>query len=234
MKQDYMKERFDSVDRSTTFQRIINCFDLSHKKVLDLGCGYGEHLAHFGKGSLGITTSHEEVEVGKKHSLDIIFGNAEFLEETHLPNDIDAVWANNLFEHILSPHALLMKLKKHTVSNGLLILGVPVIPKIATLISSRHFSGVLASNHINFFTKETLVLTVERAGWRVCEVRPFWSSSTSADRLFNKIAPHLYVVARNDSEFKYPDKKYREWIADKHYRYLFDITNQNNDSYSPL
>lgn len=228
MNQKPFQERFDAVAASGTFRRIVNRFDLSRKKALDLGCGYGEYLTHFGKGSLGITTSREEVDVGKERSLDIRFGNAEFLEETSLPADIEAVWANNLFEHLLSPHAFLMKLKKNVVPDGLLILGVPVIPKVTALMSLGRFRGALASNHINFFTKETLVLTAERAGWRVLEARPFWFSSVWLDRLFVPLAPHLYLIAKNDAEFKYPGKKYNEWMAGEHYRHLFEITGQTD------
>lgn len=225
MKQN-ITERFNDVSRSDTFRRIIANFDLSRKKVLDLGCGYGEYLIHFGKGSLGITTAHEEVRVGRERSLDIRFGNAEFLEELSLPDVAEVVWGNNLFEHLLSPHAFLMKLKKSVVPDGLLILGVPVVPKITSLVAVSLFRGAFASNHINFFTKETLRLTVGRAGWEVCDVRPFWFSSAWLDRSLAWLAPHLYVVARNNAGFKYPDKKYGEWIADDHYRYLFEITDQ--------
>ena len=228
MNQKPFQERFDAVAASGTFRRIVNCFNLSHKKVLDLGCGYGEYLSHFGKGSLGITTSREEVGVGEGRSLDIRFGNAEFLEEISLPVGIEAVWANNLFEHLLSPHAFLMKLKKNVVPDGLLILGVPVVPKVTALMSLGRFKGALASNHINFFTKKTLALTTERAGWCVLEARPFWFSPAWLDRLFVPLAPHLYVVAKNDAGFKYPEKKYNEWIADKHYQHLFEITGQTD------
>ena len=228
MKRDDFQKRFDGVARSMTFQRIIRQFNLAHRKVLDLGCGYGEYLAHFGKGSIGFTTSHEEVKTGTERALDVRFGNVEFLEEYSLPHLIEVVWANNLFEHLLSPHAFLMKLKRRTISDGLLILGVPVIPKIVSLMFLGRFRGSLASNHINFFTKETLSLTVERAGWHVITTRPFWFSSAWLDHVSSQLAPHLYVIAKNDNEFKYPNKKYNEWIADAHYKYLFEVTGQND------
>ncbi len=228
MNHETLEKRFVAVSRSATFRRIVDRFELSHKRVLDLGCGYGEYLTHFEKGSLGITTSQEEVRAGKERSLDIRFGNAEFLEEISLPDVTEAVWANNLFEHLLSPHAFLMKLKKNVAPGGLLILGVPVVPRVSALVLLSRFRGSLASNHINFFTKETLALTVKRAGWEVSEVRPYWFSPAWLDCAFSWVAPHLYVVAKNNPGFKYPDKKYNEWIADSHYKDLFEITDQND------
>ena len=36
-------ERFRLVEKSSTFKRIADTFDTYNKKVLDMGCGYGEY-----------------------------------------------------------------------------------------------------------------------------------------------------------------------------------------------
>ncbi|MEZ4156844.1 MAG: methyltransferase domain-containing protein [Candidatus Paceibacterota bacterium] len=153
----------------------------------------------------------------------ISFGNVENIDELELPKDFNAVWANNLFEHLLAPHAFLMKLKTAVNDNALLILGVPVIPKISTLLKVKKFRGSLSSAHINFFTRESLRLTAERAGWKIVAVRPFIFTSKLLDFFASFIAPHLYVVAKNDSKFIYPPKKVNEWEGDEHYAKLLKI-----------
>jgi SAM-dependent methyltransferase len=211
------EDRFKPVAESGVFKRIRSHFGLSHKKVLDLGCAYGEHLVHFGPGSLGITTTSAEVAYGKEHKLPIIQGNVERLGDIHLSERFDAFWANNLFEHLLAPHAFLIEMKRYAGPDAILILGVPVLPRIASLVRLRRFRGALAVAHINFFTRETLRLTIERAGWRVQAVRPFVGSIAWLDTLLGFLSPHLYVIATNDAHFRYPEKKLKEWEDDDLY-----------------
>ncbi len=225
-----IRSRFAPVAASSTFRRIRTRFNLSGKKVFDIGCAFGEHLVLFGKGSVGLTNSSEEAAFSKEMSTTVLVGNAERLDALELPRPFDAIWANNLFEHLLSPHSFLINLKTIAKSDTLLILGVPVIPKVSSLVSLRRFRGALAVAHINFFTRETLVLTAERAGWRVREVRPFLISLAWLDTLLGFFAPHLYVIAENDSSFRYPDKKSLEWSADDSmYARLFSATQESSE-----
>jgi SAM-dependent methyltransferase len=217
---------FKKIDGSTTFRNICDLFGLRNKKVLDIGCGHGQYLKHFGKGSIGVTTANDEVIFGKQNGLDIVFGNAEYLGETNFNTEFEAFWANNLFEHLLSPHAFLMNLKKTAKDDALVILGVPVVPKIVSFLNMKWWRGPLASNHVNFFTHTTLRLTVEYAGWKVLAVRPFIFKNRLLDTIVRPFAPHMYVVAKNRPDFQYPPKKVHEWEGDSHYTNLLKITNQ--------
>ena len=221
------KDLFHTIEKSRTFRNLCELFGLTSKKVLDIGCGHGHYLIHFGPGSIGITTAQEEVDFGEANSLSIQFGNAEDVTETLGNQTFEVFWANNLFEHLVSPHIFLMKLKKIANKDSLIILGVPVIPKIVSLVHLRWWRGMLASNHIIFFTEDTLGLTVERAGWSVESIRPFIFQNRILDAIVKPIAPHLYVIARNKADFKYPPKKVGEWKDDPKYDELLSITHQN-------
>lgn len=218
-----ISKRFDNVSKSKTFNQILDVLGLRNKKVLDLGCGYGEYLVKFGEGSLGVTTTLDEIEYGKSKNLKIIQGNVELIDNIDLKESFEAIWANNLFEHLLSPHAFLIKLKTVSHQNTLLILGVPVIPRIVCLMKINKFRGALAVAHVNFFTRESLLLTVERAGWKVSDIRPFIFENRFLDKIFSFFAPHLYVVAYNDANFKYQDKKLKEWKDEAHYQNILKI-----------
>ena len=204
-----IEQRFINSAKSKTFRNIVNNFGLGKKTVLDIGCSYGELLAHFGKGSVGITISKDEAEYGKAKGLDVRYGNIE--SDTFILNEkFDVIYANNLFEHLLSPHQFLVRIKKYLKPGGILILGVPCIPKIVLLLHLKKFRGSLALAHINFFSKETLVRTVEKAGWKPATVRGFHFLNSITDRLLNPIYPHFYVVAEPDPNFQYSEKRLRE------------------------
>ncbi len=190
-----IERRFHNVNRSKTFKNIVNTFSLHEKQVLDIGCSYGEHLAHFGKKSVGLTTIAREVAYGVSRKLDIRSVDIEHAEGVEL-GTFDAIFCNNLLEHLYAPHTFLEKLKTLLRPGGVLILGVPCIPKFSFLLRFKKFRGSLAESHINFFMRETLAKTVERSGWSVRMVRGFHFKSRLLDMLFQPVYPHFYVVAR--------------------------------------
>ncbi len=186
-----IEKRFEKVKHSRTFRRLLKEHKLSETRVLDIGCGYGEYLSLFGKGSFGLTTIEREVKYASTKGLSVQIHNGELLHELSIPEPFEVVWANNFFEHILSPHAFLVHLRRIVTPRGKLILGVPVIPKIAFLLRFRKFHGALATSHINFFTQESLELTVARAGWTIEESRSYVLPKFF-DILVSLFSPHIY------------------------------------------
>lgn len=207
-----VEQRFKNTAQSKTFNNIVRMFDLDKKSVLDIGCSFGEFVACFGKESTGITIVEDEVAYGIARGLDIRYGNIE-ADDFVLDQKYDVIFANNIFEHLYSPHHFLCKIKGYLKPGGMVILGVPCIPKIISLLRLKKFRGSLASVHINFFTRETLVKTVERAGWKPMTVRGFHFSHKILDRLLDPIYPHFYVVATIDPSFAYPEKRMKELLG---------------------
>lgn len=192
--------RFDAVSRSRTFRNIITAFQLGGKAVLDLGCSFGEHLAHFGDGSTGITITPEDAAEGVRRGLDVRIGDAE--QKLPIDKAYDAIYCSNLLEHLQAPHRFLVDIRSVLKPGGVLVLGVPVIPFPPMLMGLRKFHGALAVSHINFFTGDSLRITAERAGWRIRAVRGFRLKSELLDRLAFYLYPHLYVIAEPDPDFK--------------------------------
>jgi 2-polyprenyl-3-methyl-5-hydroxy-6-metoxy-1,4-benzoquinol methylase len=204
-----VEKRFKNVGKSKTFKNIVQTFSLNKKTVLDIGCSYGEFLVHFGKGSVGFTITPEEKDVGQACGLDVRLIN---IEETDggLEKKFDAIFANNILEHMQSPHNFLLKIKNFLKPEGTLILGVPCIPKITWLMNFKKFRGSLASLHINFFNRDTLIKTAEFAGWMVHETRGFRLRNHFLDVLLNPIYPHFYIVAQVNKNFTYAPKRLKE------------------------
>lgn len=217
-------DREAAVLASKTFQRIADYYSLETKRVLDLGCGYGEYMQRFGPTSVGITTTPEEVEYGKTINRDIRLGNIEYLSDCLSKDErFDVIWCNNILEHLLSPHAFLVKLKQFAGPDTMLMIGTPMVPFFPVLMKLPKMSGALASPHINFFTKKTYHLTAQFAGWSVASTRPFLFKNQLLDESINTIAPHLYLIAKNNATYKYPPKKLHEWEHDAAFKELLSI-----------
>lgn len=204
-----IEKRFKNTAKSKTFRNIVKTFDLDKKSVLDIGCSFGEFLIHFGEKSVGITIAQDEAEYGKNKGLDIRQGNIESDSFT-LNEKFEVIFSNNLLEHLYSPHEFLHRIKKYLAPNGMLLLGVPCIPKITSLLHVHKFRGSLAEAHINFFTLDTLRKTVERAGYDIADIRGFRFANRMIDHLPDSIYPHLYVIAKPQPGFKYTEKRMRE------------------------
>ncbi len=203
-KQDEIEARFRSVAHSKTFGHILDARGLRGKKVLDIGCSHGEFLAHFGPGSAGLTIMEREAQYGQARGLDVRLGN---IEEPDVPvredEKFDAIFANNILEHMYGPYAFLLRLRSFLAPGGIAIIGVPCVPKVVSLWHFKKFRGSLAVSHINFFTRDTLIKTIERAGWRVESARSFHVGPAWLDRLLDPIAPHFYITATPDPSFVY-------------------------------
>jgi 2-polyprenyl-3-methyl-5-hydroxy-6-metoxy-1,4-benzoquinol methylase len=210
--------------KSTTFEFICTTYDLGHKRVLDIGCGYGGYMQRFGPKSVGVTTREEEVEYGKLKGRDVRIGNAELLKESIRQDErFDVIWCNNIFEHLLSPHAFLVKLKEFAHEDTLLILGTPIVPIFPLMRRLPRFGGAISHSHINFFNYITYTATVQYAGWKQLSLRSFFFKNKILDAVTHYIAPHLYMIAKNDASYRYSVKKAAEWLEDPYYKEMLDI-----------
>lgn len=207
-----LESQFEAVSKSTTFKNILETYNLSEKSVLDIGCGYGPFLVHFGEKSTGITISAEQVAYGSDKKIDIRLHNIEDYPDLD-GKKFDVIFCNNLFEHLYSPHEFLYKVRKYLNDDGFMILGVPCVPTPSQLMHLKKFRGALACNHINFFTKKTLELTVERGGWSIQNIRGFHFRNQFVDMLLEPIYPHLYIIAHPEKDFQYSEKRKREVAA---------------------
>ena len=188
-----------------TFSHVRSHFALDKKAVLDIGSSEGHYLERFGEGSMGVTIIPEHVTLARQKGLNVIQGNIEDPAFT-LPEKFDAIWANNLLEHLHSPHLFLTHMREFLNPGGVLILGVPVLPP-PFLQRLKKFRGAFAASHINFFTRRTLIETARAAGWIVADARSFHFANRSIDSLITAIAPHIYIVARPDPSFAYARKR---------------------------
>lgn len=194
---------------------LVTKYSFDEKRVLDVGCSYGHTLLYWGPGSEGVEVDGRAVSflnaLGVKvHALNIEDGLGELKPESY-----DAVFANDIIEHLVAPHLFLVRLHRLLKPHGLLALGHPIVPpwpmrRLWTMLGRR---GWLGSEHINFYTAETSRLMLERAGFRVISKHASWLATRTPivgrllDSIMAGIGHHCLMVCIKVDSYKYPSKR---------------------------
>ncbi len=137
--------------------------NLKKKKVLDIGCGWGQcilYLKSRGLDCYGLDSADDAIEYCKKKKLKAeisnldkldVFGNIKF----------DFVIMNNVLEHLRDPVSIIKKIKKILKKNGILFIEVPndfndfqETGRLANKIKKQWW--VSAPAHLNYFSHDTL------------------------------------------------------------------------------
>lgn len=189
---------------------VVRHFRLDRMRVLDIGCGKGDYLAHFGPGSIGLELNESYVEAARAKGLDARQANVTVEGLPPGLGKFDAVWASALIEHLNSPHEFLMSVREALNPEGLLVALVPVTGPVRW----GPWRGYLAVDHVNFFTPRTFRYTVERGGFDVV-----WMGSPSlpraplaVSRVAAPISPNVVAVARAQRDFQYAEKASRQLV----------------------
>jgi len=199
-----LKKFFSSVPNSVKI--LIEKYDFDKKKVLDIGCMYGQTLFCWGEGE-GIDVYKPAGEFLKSLGVKINILNVEEGFSGLNAKHYEAIYCNNLIEHLVAPHLFLMRLNALFVSqSGILAIGIPVVSSIFSwLWKAFGIKGWLAKEHVNFFTVRTARLTLERAGFEIIDQ---WSPGIYRfSRFLSKISvglvPHCLFICRKKKDFNY-------------------------------
>jgi SAM-dependent methyltransferase len=189
-------------------------YGADRKRVLDVGCGYGQHLVHFGPGSAGIDIQDRNVEFVRALGYQVEQINIEdALPEFAEP--FDAIFCSNIMEHLVSPHLFLMRVRDLIKPGGSLIIHIPTIPPVPLLDTvirrAIGHNGYQASEHLHAYTPRSAAFMLERAGYRTIDSafvaarnRPMlrW-----AEPILREIGISVTLVARPVAGFAYADKR---------------------------
>ncbi|MCC6176713.1 MAG: methyltransferase domain-containing protein [Chloroflexi bacterium] len=197
-----------------TVRFVCDAYGADRRAMLDIGCGYGQHLVHFGPNSAGIDAVEANVAFCRALGFEAALANVE----DGLPDfgrRFDGVFCSNLLEHLVAPHLFLLRLHDLLADDGRLFMHVPTMPPhplIDRLIKRAiGHNGYQASEHINAFTPRTLAFTLERAGFVVDDVVFVGARGHRllglGEPLFREIGISAMAVARRDPSFAYPEKR---------------------------
>ena len=159
---------------------------VSQKRVLDVGCGpTAPFLQHICQNPNVIANKSHNIISGIEPSLPVIMGGWQMIKQSemwmviyrswevmrnHHPDmKFDIIHLGFVMEHLVNPMAMLLKCKEHLDENGVLIIESPndFNPLQMAIWDGKSVPWwVSTPDHINYFTPQTMMTLLERAGLR--------------------------------------------------------------------
>lgn len=159
--------------RLRQFTDFVNKFKLRGKTVIELGCGRGEYLELMklvGTDACGIEFGEESVrhcvDAGLKVSRGFVDNRNIRLEGA----PFDAFFIMNYLEHLPDPNALLSGICNNLADNG---IGLVEVPNFDMMLERDLFSEFIG-DHLFYFTRETLMATLNLNGFEVIDCKEVW------------------------------------------------------------
>jgi SAM-dependent methyltransferase len=137
-------------------------------RVLDLGCGAGRFLAAL-PNAIGVEIAQQAVDRAKAN---VPHADIRLVEaDGSLPlghGEIDLVWCSEVLEHIPDVAHALLEIRRVLKPDGRVLITVPYHGRlqaagIALTRFDRHFDPL--GQHVRFFTRTSLNMTLEHAGF---------------------------------------------------------------------
>jgi len=160
--------------RGEQFVSWVDKYNLKGKSILEVGCGRGEYLSILKQTEVslahGIEYSKESVSSCINSELSVtkgFFGDENFV----LPKQkYDGFICLNFMEHWPNPNKVLAHLKKNLSEDA---IGIIEVPNFDMILKQGLYSEFI-SDHLFYFTKDTLTFMLNYNGFEVIECSVIW------------------------------------------------------------
>lgn len=146
---------------------------LRGKRLLEIGCGRGEYLellALAGAQASGLEYAPAAIAHCRRQGLDTLRGFlARPTQRLPVPA-FDGFICLNFMEHWPRPVASLRAIANNLVPGG---IGLVEVPNFDMILKEGLYSEFI-SDHLSYFTLDTLNFTLRQAGFEVLDARPVW------------------------------------------------------------
>ncbi len=159
--------------RLRQFMDFAGRFSLQHKKIIEIGCGCGEYLSLM-KQFVGEAYGLENAELSVQHCLSQgLVVSQGFIEDentrlAHAP--FDAFFILNFLEHLPDPNATLRGIFNNLTDGA---AGLVEVPNFDMILGKNLFAEFI-SDHLFYFTKETLHTTLILNGFEIIDCKNVW------------------------------------------------------------
>lgn len=191
--------------RRKQFSSFVQKFSLKGKKVIEIGCGRGEYLSimqQSGVEAYGLEYSEESVMKCVKNGLKVSKGFIE--KSTDRLNDapFDAFFILNFLEHLPEPNSTLRGVYNNLTDDA---IGLVEVPNFDMILEKNLFSEFM-TDHLFYFTKETLSSTLRQNGFEIIECKEVWYDYIISATVKKKksIPPHPCPLPQGERELYSP------------------------------
>jgi len=159
--------------RVKQFSRFVRKYALKGGKVIEIGCGRGEYLSlmrRTGADVYGLEYSGKAVDHCRREGLKVSRG---FLGNSHAKlrgGPFQAFFILSFLEHLPEPNSTLREAYNNLSDGG---YGLVEVPNFDMIMRKNLFSEFI-SDHLLYFTKDTLVAALDRNGFEVLECKEIW------------------------------------------------------------
>lgn len=159
--------------RRQQFSSFVDNYNLTDKKVLEVGCGKGEYLSimiEAGAAASGIEWSQHSVNHCRANNLNV---EQDYIFETSqkIPGGpYDGFFMLSYFEHLPLPNIHLRAIHSNLKEDG---IGLIEVPNFDMMVRDDLFSEFTA-DHLTYFTKNTLTSTLLSNQFDILECDYIW------------------------------------------------------------
>jgi len=159
--------------RNKQFLKFVQEHKLKRGKVIEIGCGQGEYLsimADTGVDAYGIEFNADSVKKCTKNGLKVqegFIGEATYKISS---GPFKAFFMLNFLEHLPDPGEVLRGIANNLESGA---VGLVEVPNFDMILKSLLFSEFMR-DHLFYFTKDSLTLTLQLNGFEVLSCEEVW------------------------------------------------------------
>lgn len=146
-------------------------------RVLDVGCGFGESLGyHAARGCYvyGVEADENIRRVVKKFGYKVHVGL--FDDRVYEPEFFEYVTMDQVIEHVIDPLLTLRGVARILKSGGKAILSTPNAGGCGAKVFGRRWINWHTPYHLQFFSKNSMRIAAEQAGFEVTQVKTITNS----------------------------------------------------------
>jgi 2-polyprenyl-3-methyl-5-hydroxy-6-metoxy-1,4-benzoquinol methylase len=148
------------------------------RKVIEIGCGNGcfaEVIKKQNEAEVwGIELMESEAAIASKILDKVFAGECEKYLDTLPDNYFDAIYFNDVLEHLVDPYSVLKKIRSKLSPNGVLISSIPNVRYHNTFMKvllkkdwKYEGFGVMDFTHLRFFTEKSINRMYKEAGYEI-------------------------------------------------------------------
>lgn len=163
-------------------QEIFQLLKGQINKALDVGCGTGVFASNVKKSfNAEVWGIEYQTDAAKSAELvlDKVFTGAVENHIENLPeNYFDAIFFNDVLEHLTAPEKVVESLKSKLNNQGCIMASIPnflFADALFPMLRSRDWryteSGIFDRTHFRFFTRKSILRFFEDAGFEVIEIK---------------------------------------------------------------